>query len=229
MKLTLTAKTPVTQDVTSFIWEPENLVEWKPGQYFHYNLEHENPDDRGTERYFTISAAPFEQHLQVTTRFAGEDKSSSFKKAMFNMNIGDQIEGDGPEGDFIVEDFSKNYVFIAGGIGITPFRSMFAQFKHNNQQLNCDLLYANRDEIFIFEDEINEFAQTQQNFKMTKFVDPKKIEADDIKNLFPELNSQIYYISGPKPMVFHYKDLLTKIGVEEGNIKLDDFPGYEII
>lgn len=226
MKLTLINKVPRTSDVTSFIFQPEIPVTWAPGQYFHYTLDHENADNRGTKRWFTICSAPFEENIMITTRFAAEN-GSSFKDALFGMEMGGQIEGDGPEGDFTVEDFSQKYVFIAGGIGITPFRSMFAQIQHDGAQLHCDLLYANRNDEYTFEDEINKFAENQPNFKMHKFTGDIKIGEQDIKNVSPELNSAIYFISGPKPMVEHYNDFLVSIGVNELNIKLDDFPGYD--
>lgn len=226
MNLTLTSKVQLFNDVTTFTLQPESQVEWKAGQYFHYILNHENPDDRGTERWFTISSAPFEKNLSITTRFAKE-KGSSFKNALRDMNIGDQIEGDGPEGDFVVEDLSKKYVFIAGGIGITPFRSILAQINNENMQIKCDLLYANKTEEYVFESELNQIAVSQNDFRIHKFTGDRLILEEDIVKISPNLNESIYYVSGPKPMVFHYRDYLTSIGVLESNIMLDDFPGYE--
>lgn len=228
MQFKLIAKTPIQDYVTTFEFEPEQQIQWKPGQYFHYKLPHENPDDRGIERWFTNSAAPFEKNPRITTRFA-QDRSSTFKIALNKLEIGQSIEADGPEGDFVIEDFSKRYVFISGGIGITPFRSMFAQFKNDSKQIKCDLLYANRDENYVFEQEIIDFAQTQNDFRLHKFTGDRKIEDKDFKELFPNLNEFTYYISGPKPMVTHYKELLISIGVINENIKLDNFPGYEQI
>lgn len=221
----LISKEKLFDDVVTFNFQPEVTVQWEPGQYFHYVLNHENSDDRGLERWFTISSAPFENQISITTRFA--EKGSSFKNALNNMNIGDTIDGDGPEGDFILGDLSKNHVFIAGGIGITPFRSMLVQLMHEGLQINCNLLYANRDENYVFYDELQKISESQNNFKIHKFTGDERIEEKDLTPIYPDLNEPIYYVSGPKPMVEHYEKLLIGLGVEKANIKLDDFPGYE--
>jgi len=228
MKLTLINKQSETDEVTSFYWKPEASVTWKAGQYFHYTFQHENPDDRGIERWFTCSAAPFEENIRITTKFANE-KSSSFKKALFALEPGTTIEADGPEGSFTLEDFSQHYVFIAGGIGITPFRSILAQANHDGQKLKVDLMYTNRNDNYVFENELNNIMANMPEFKLHKFTDPKLIEEDDIRKLVLDINAPKYYISGPKPMVEHYKEFLQNLGILEQNIKLDDFPGYDQI
>ena len=84
-------------------------------------LNYPNQDDCGVER-FLIASAPREKHVMLTTRFA--PKSSSFKKALKNLGPGDAIEAYDLEGDFVVDDSEKTFVFVAGGIGITPFRAI---------------------------------------------------------------------------------------------------------
>jgi ferredoxin-NADP reductase len=90
--------------------------------FFCYVLNHPNPDDRGVERLFSIASAPHEKHVMLTRRFV--PKSSSFKKALKNLGPGDAIEAHDLEGDFVVDDSEKTFVFIAGGIGITLFRAI---------------------------------------------------------------------------------------------------------
>ena len=109
------------------------------------------PDDRGVERFFSIASAPHEKHVMVTTRFA--PKSSSFKKALRNLRPGDAIEAHDLEGDFVVDDAEKTFVFIAGGIGITPFRAILLDLDYNKKPLNVQLLYANRDNDFPYRKE----------------------------------------------------------------------------
>lgn len=228
MRLKLTSKAQETSDVTSFYFEPESELAWKAGQFLHYKLDHSTPDDRGIERWFTISNAPFEKQVRITTRFAGE-KSSSFKRALFQMSIGSFIEADGPEGEFIIEDFSQKYVFIAGGIGITPFRSIFKQIEHDGNKINVDLLYGNRNEEYVFEKELNEVMENQPEMKIHKFTDPKRIEEKDVREIVSDLNIPLYYVSGPKPMVLSFKEMLMNMGIAEINILLDKFPGYDAI
>src|SRR4051812_47232559 len=174
MKLVLKSKMPVQEGVISFDFEPEEPIGWEPGQYLHYVLQHENADERGLERWFTISSAPYEKDIMLTTRFDGQLKSS-FKTALQDMEAGDVIEADGPKGKFVLQPGQHRHVFIAGGIGVTPFHSMLKQFAHDGNVPDIDLLYANRDDNFIFMDELEKISSEYPSFIITKFVG-KKIE-----------------------------------------------------
>jgi ferredoxin-NADP reductase len=143
MKFTSSATKQEANDTFSFIFAPEQPLQWKAGQLLRHELNHPNPDDRGVERFFSIASAPHEKHVMLTTRFAS--KSSSFKKALKNLRRGDAIEAHDLEGDFVVDDSRKTFVFIAGGIGITPFRAILLDLDYNRKPLNVQLLYANRD------------------------------------------------------------------------------------
>ena len=101
MKFTLSATKQETNDTFSFIFAPEEPLQWKAGRLLRYVLKHPNPDDRGVERFFSIASAPHEKHVMLTTRFA--PKSSSFKKALKNLRPGDAIEAHDLEGDFVVD------------------------------------------------------------------------------------------------------------------------------
>jgi ferredoxin-NADP reductase len=223
MKVTLKSKRPEIKGVFTFIFEPEEPVSWQPGQYMHYVLGQQHPDDRGEERWFTIAAAPFEKHIQITTRFDGE-KRSTFKQALLDMEPGGQIESDGPKGSFILQPGDIKHVLIAGGIGITPYRSMLAQMNHDNNVADIDLLYANRDEDFVFDEELEAIAAAHPSFRIVKFID-KHIEAADLEKYLSD-QSAVFYLSGPRPMVESYEGLLKSLNIPEERIKTDYFPGY---
>src|SRR4051812_5536799 len=123
MKLRFLSSKEEAEDVYSFRFEPSEAVNWQPGQYMHYVLPLTNPDEKGNERWFTISTAPFEKHIQITTRFDNLPLSS-FKQYLMSLKDGDQIDSDGPKGTFTLREGDFYHVLIAGGIGITPFRSM---------------------------------------------------------------------------------------------------------
>lgn len=226
MKLTLLEKKNEFPDVVTFIFQPAEKVTWKAGQYFHYVLHHLPTDDRGSDRWFTIASAPFEEHIQITTRFS--EKGSSFKKKLQSLEIGKKIEVTDVVGKFVIEDPSQEYVFIAGGIGITPFRSIVKQLDHDKQPINVTLLYANRDQNIVFKDELEEIASRNSNFTIHYVFSPERVDEAKIKELVPDFVNKIFYVSGPEPMVDAMGELLKTMGIAEENLKQDWFPGYPL-
>ena len=224
MKLRFVEKRKEIEHVYSFVFEPEEEITWQPGQYLHYELPHPDADDRGVERWFTISAAPFEKYIQLTTRFDNEH-SSSFKKALLKLEPGTEVEAGEPRGDFLLDPEASRHILIAGGIGITPYRSQLAQLDHDGQQLNVDLFYANRDDNFVFDEEFKQFASRHPEFKISKFVGDHRIQESDLKPFLGDERA-IFYFSGPRPMVEAYQHQLEDLEVNPERIKTDYFPGY---
>jgi ferredoxin-NADP reductase len=225
MKFTLSATKREANDTFSFIFAPEEPLQWKAGQLLRYVLNHPNPDDRGVERFFSIASAPHEEHVMLTTRFAS--KSSSFKKALKNLRRGDAVEAHDLEGDFVVDDSQKTFVFIAGGIGITPFRAILLDLDYNKKPLNVQLLYANRDNDFPYRKELEALRTRHPEFRIDYVVSPNRIDEKSIPQLVPDIEEPMLYVSGPEPMVESMDETLKKIGVPEERIKNDFFPGYE--
>lgn len=224
MKLKLVSKKSEVEGVCSFVLQADKKVSWIPGQYMHYDLPHDNMDERGEKRWFTISSAPFEGHMMITTRTDGGIRSS-FKQALLALDEGSEIEADGPEGLFVLEPGQKHHVLIAGGIGITPFRSMLAQADHAQANLQATLLYANRDEHFVFMIELEEFAKRNPGLKINKYVADERISDEQLSQLIND-TSTVFYVSGPKPMVENYYDKLLELGAPAERVKKDFFPGY---
>ncbi len=225
MLLTLIEKKKEAEDTTSFVFKPEIPFSWKPGQFLHYTLKHKNPDNRGPDRYFTIASAPYEQVVQATTRFA--KAGSSFKKALRAFKIGDSIEGVAPDGNFTLDNPSQESVFIAGGIGITPFRSILLSFAHQKIPIKVTLLYANKTKDFVFKQELESIAKQNPNFKIHFIVDPKRIDENVIKKTVVNLKKPIFFVSGPEPMVEGIDELLKSLSIPKNHIKNDFFPGYD--
>jgi ferredoxin-NADP reductase len=226
MKLTLLEKRNEFSDVVTFIFQPAEKVTWKAGQYYHYVLHHLPTDDRGSDRWFTIASAPFEEHIQITTRFS--EKGSSFKKKLHDLAIGKKIEVTDVVGKFFVDDSSKEYVFIAGGIGITPFRSILKQLEHDSQPINVTLLYSNRDQHIVFKDELETIAKNNPTLKIHYIFSPEHIDEKKIRKLVPDFENKQFYISGPEPMVDTLIEMLKTMGIIEENIMGDWFPGYPV-
>ena len=225
MQLKLVETRQEAADVKSFFFEPESPLTWKAGQYIHYKLPHPNADDRGIERYFSIASAPFEKRVMLTSRFA--QKGSSFKRALASLPIGGRIEADPPEGDFVVEHFDKPLVFIAGGIGITPFRAILLDLKQRKQPLKIKLLYANRTDDLAFRDTLESLRRENAEFKIEYLIGDNRLGGNSIRQAAPDLNSARFYVSGPEPMVESMDRTLKDLGVADSNVVNDFFPGYE--
>jgi ferredoxin-NADP reductase len=225
MKLKLTAKKTESPGVVSFIFKPDEPLTWKAGQFLHYVLNHAPTDDRGSDRWFTIASASYERHVRLTTRFASK-QSSTFKKTLKALKVGDSIEVSDLDGDFIVNDARKQYVFLAGGIGITPFRAILKEAAHAGTPLRATLIYANRNKVAAYKGELEAMTRRNANFKIHYLFSPQRIDEDTIKKLVPDLKKPYFYVSGPEPMVEGVGKMLQKMGVPQKQIKQDWFPGY---
>lgn len=225
MKLTLAERKEEAGDIISFFFLPDAPLTWQAGQFLHYVLPHQNPDDRGIERWFTIASSPHEGRVQVTTRFTRE-KGSSFKRALRELAVGATIEADRPEGDFVITDPNQASVFIAGGVGITPYRAILLDLAHRGLPIHVTLLYGNRSDEFVFSGELDAITRTHQTFKVHYFIGPAKMDKTSIRNLIPNLEQPIFYTSGPEPMVETVETMLAEMGVPDEHSKRDYFPGY---
>jgi len=225
MKLTLSHLKAEVPGVVSFVFQLSEPVAWKAGQFFHYVLHHRPTDDRGSDRWFTIAAAPEEKVVMITTRFAA-DKESTFKQNLAALKPGDTIEVADLDGDFTVEDLKKNYVFIAGGIGITPFRAILKEIDLHGDKPSILLLYANRDQNVVYREELEGFAKNNPNFKIEYVFSPERIDVARIQKSVPNMKEPTFYVSGPEPMVESLSNALKDADVPGDHVKQDQFPGY---
>lgn len=209
-------------------------ISFKPGQYLKLVLL--NPpysDSKGNSRIFSISSSPVQNNiLEITTRLSG----SAFKKSLNEMPLGTPVEITNINGVFILPQNSHApIVMIAGGIGITPFRSMLKFYSENHLDLKIFLLYSNRDrESAAFIDELRQIEKDNTGFKLilTMTDDPvwsgenRRIDSRFIKDYIKEWRSSLYFVVGSPAMVKAvYEELLT-LGVKPENIKYEEFIGY---
>lgn len=213
MKLVFNNKKQESGDVWSFFFEPVEPVEWKAGQSI--RLELPKPTWGYSERRFTISSAPYEKHVRITTRLSDSD----FKQALQNLQPGAQIDGHNIEGAFVWEEGSKHKLLIAGGIGITPMRSMLLQAMHDNKKLNATLFYISKDKPPVFLDELEGLANTDFFISVTD----QRFNLDPDTTLAPIWHDSIVYISGPENMVRTASSQLINAGLDKEHIKLDEF------
>ena len=224
MILTLYEKEHLVDNVWAFRFRPSEPLTWTAGQYVRVELPHDNPDEEGARRWFTNSAAPYEGILQITTRVT----DTTFKQALFQLEIGSTnlrlIEA--PEGDFVWQDANMPVVFVAGGIGITPFRSIIKQRIHDGQALNLSLVYGSRSPEVPFKDELSGWMGSDPTLKV-HYVSGSPLTAEALIAELSTLNSSLVYVSGPEPMVEALSDDLKKHGLPEAQLKQDFFPNYD--
>jgi ferredoxin-NADP reductase len=223
MALKLINKENLVDNVWAFRFQPSEPLTWVAGQYVRVELPHDNPDEERTKRWFTNSAAPYEGILQITTRVTG----STFKQALSKLTEGDEalrlIEA--PDGDFVWQDSDLPIIFVAGGIGVTPFYSILKQRVHDEQPIDVTLIYGARTEDVPFKAELAQWAADNPGFSV-KYVIGAPLTAEKLAELKPGLNQSLVYLSGPEPMVQALGEELIAHGLPEAQYKHDDFPNY---
>lgn len=204
-------------NVKTFVFE-SGETGWKPGQYQEYILPSAGESDDDSHRWFTIASAPSENEVMITTRMSG----SNFKNALDALKPGDTIEAIGAEGDFLW-DQDKEIVIVAGGIGITPIRSMIVERKNNGSPIKAKLLYYGRTNDFAFRELFDQVAAENDDFSV-EYIVGEAVSADSILEHAPDAKDKTVYLTGAEPMVESVGQILKERGVE---LKQDWLPGYD--
>lgn len=232
MNLKLINKITETNNIKSFFFKPDTKFTHVPGQYVYITLPKLNyPDPRGETRDFTISSSPTEKSLiKITTKIRQE---SGYKKTLDELKIGDSVEAKGPFGTFILDiDSNKtNNIFLAGGIGITPFRSFIKFNVDKKLNISMHLIYSNTNEDEItFKDELVKLEKENNFLKIDFYISGKEGHLDEIKlkNLILDslLTKSKYWIVGPPTFVTAMESVLEKLGVSSDKIRVEKFTGY---
>lgn len=209
-------------------------VDWKPGQYFWVELlDPPYDDERGPRRHITIATSPTEGRLGLATRL----RDTAFKRGLAELEVGDAIEVEEPKGSFsLPEDTERDYVFVAGGIGITVFRSMLRFVADRGLPYRVTLLYSNRDRASTaFLDELEELEQRIDGLRVlaTMTADPdwegerRRIDERFLRDhLGDDLARFTYVVAGPPAMVEGMQELLGGLGLPEDQLLVQGFAGY---
>jgi glycine betaine catabolism B len=238
LELVLKEKIQTARDTYEFVFQTKQPFVFQAGQYLEWTLPHPHPDSRGTRRFFTIASSPTEKTVRLGVRF--NPNASTYKKKLLSLQPGDTLLAGPLSGDFTLpQDERQKLVFIAGGIGITPFRSMFQYLIDSKEKRDLVLLYSNKSFEDIsyqnFLDEAERVLTAKIVYVLTdKTTTPSKagnyeqgyITESMVRKHVTEWQNRWYYISGPNAMVESYKKVLTGMGVSQKNIKTDYFTGY---
>ncbi|MGG0670941.1 FAD-dependent oxidoreductase [Sporosarcina koreensis] len=211
-----------TENVYTFRFEKENDVTWKAGQHGLFSISHKKIKN-GT-RPISVASAPTEDIVQLTLGIS--DTPSEFKKAMLELKPGMKVSMSGPVGSFYLTDEGPS-VLIAGGIGITPFRSMLKQIEAEGNGVGKEihLLYMDSKGSFVFKDELDEIAKNTSI--IVNYFDTRNDLHQEITTLSSLYqNNGKYYIAGPKSMVESISAHLQRNAISKKSIKKDVFFGY---
>ena len=224
---------PQATNIISFWFKPDKPVDYTAGQFIEIRLPHDNADKRGNKRWFTLSSSPSEELIAITTKFAAEN-GSSFKETLRNLKPGVEVEISQPMGDFVLpKDPSIPLVFVAGGIGCTPMRSMIRWLLDNDEQRAIQLLYSvNTLEEVAFKDLFKSYKLDMQiipNNPPANWEAPSgRLDAAKILQIIGNdgLENKQFYISGPEPMIEALENGLKSADISKKHLISDFFPGY---
>ena len=219
-------------NIKTFWFKPERRMDYTAGQYTELTIKHDNPDDRGQKRWFTLSSAPGQDLVSITTKYAGDDKSSTFKKALFSLQSGAEVDMAEAMGDFVMpKDASIPLVFVAGGIGLTPFHSMFEWLADRGEHRNITFIYGVRSEDEIIFQPTFERAGIHATIVVSEPSDAwggerGRLTAEMILGLSQPADNALIYMSGPEPMIEALEKDMQDHRVDKRRLVGDFFPGY---
>jgi ferredoxin-NADP reductase/Na+-translocating ferredoxin:NAD+ oxidoreductase RnfD subunit len=234
--LTLRRQTRLSPSVVDFAFATSRRMTFAPGQYLECTLAHAHPDGRGTRRFFTIASSPTEPALHLGVRFAA--RGSSFKRALSKLDRKMELIGAQIGGDFTLPpDPHRKLAFIAGGIGITPYRSMLKYLIDTRQRRDIVVVYATRSTDEIVYREILGEAQARLGTKVHYLLSDAEtapanwtglrghLSEQMVRDMMPDFRERLFYLSGPPGMVRVHMQVLKSVGVRRRQIKTDFFPG----
>lgn len=201
--------------------KPEGLT-WLAGQYGLFTITH-RPIKHAT-RPFSFASAPAENVVQLTMRIG--DTPSDFKKAMLELKPGMKMKMSGPVGSFYLTD-DRPSLLIAGGIGITPFRSILKQVEANGKagEKRIHLLYLDSSKTYVFREELDRIA-SQTSISVTYLDSRNDLQQEIGKFTSLHTDNGKYFVAGPKTMTDSISASLEQHHVAKRDIKIDIFAGY---
>ncbi len=228
----------VAENTMAFVFERPKGFSFTPGQ--HIDVELINPkenDAEGAIRTLSLASAAGEPDLMITTRM----RDTAFKNVIKTLPLGTEVMIDGPYGDMILQaDTKRPAVFLAGGIGITPFRSIAVEAARKKLPHTIFLFYSSRtpEEAPFLEEMINLEKENPRHHAICTITGPQKsgtpswgetgrITKEMIQKYVHDILAPIYYLAGPPEMTSAiHTMLLYTMGVSEDDIRMEEFSGY---
>jgi ferredoxin-NADP reductase len=221
---------PRTPDVNSYRFTSPAELSYRPGQYFMITIK---KDDKELTHHFSFSSSPTEKdYFEFTKKLTDHEYSTALKAA----KVGDWARIDAPYGQFTFKGEYSKIALLAGGIGITPFKSICKYATDKRLESKITLFYGCRtDNDIAFRREFEDMQQENKNLKVIFIVNQASsqwkgatgvVTADLIKKELPDYKENIFYVCGPQPMVTAMQALVESIGLQKTQLKLEYFTGY---
>ena len=237
-KVSLQANRTLCAGTTAFYLEKPKGFEFEAGQFANFTLfSAAGSDLKGNTRTLSIASAPYEKNLMVAMRL----RSTAFKRTLNSLPAGTELLLQGPYGAMTLPRNTKRpAVLLAGGIGVTPFRSLIWSAAESLSSRKIFLFYSVRvPEEAAFLEELREMEQYNGRYKLICTVtQPEKVSVpwrgetgrismQMLSKWVPDLSVPIYYIAGPPGMVIGVRQMLVGAGIAEEDIRAEEFAGYE--
>ena len=234
MKATVSDTREVAKGTLLALFEADTYPDFRPGAYFWVELpDRGHQDEKGLRRHISLVTSPTDRPLVgLATRL----RDSAFKRTLAELEVGDEVVVEEPKGSFLLpEDTSADYVFVAGGIGITVFRSMLRYIADRELPYTVTLCYSNRDrESAAFLDELEELERRIEGLRVVLTLtdqeawegERRRIDAGVLRDHVGELQDKQFLVAGPPAMTDAVVGSLHAAGVPEDRVLAGKFFGY---
>ncbi len=222
-----------TPTIQSFRFFPREEINFLPGQFLKVVFDEENSKNKNLNKFLSFSCAPGKPYIEVTKRLTGSDFSEKF----LNLKKGDEVLINAPMGKCTIEDFSEKYLFLIGGIGITPVISILEFLETCKKRADIQLLYSNLIESDIpFEKELENWSRSINKIEITHTIVDNKpanpnyffglINDNFVKEQVKNFLERRVYIFGPPGMVKAMVEICERLGFNKEKIVAEKFIGY---
>jgi len=234
VKATVAEKREVAKGTLLALFGVEDYPDYRPGSYFWVELpDRGHQDEKGLRRHISLVTSPTERPMVgLATRL----RDSAFKRTLAELEVGDEVVVEEPKGSFLLpEDTDAHYVFVAGGIGITVFRSMLRYIADERLPYRVTLVYSNRDrESAAFLDELEELEQRIEGLRVVLTLteqdgwegESRRIDATVLRDHVGELQDKQFLVAGPPAMTEAVVGALHAASIPEDRVLAGKFSGY---
>jgi ferredoxin-NADP reductase len=234
MLATVAEKREVAKGTLFVLFAVADYPDYRPGAYFWVELpDRGHADEKGLRRHISLATSPTERGVVgLATRL----RDSAFKQTLAELEPGDEVQVEEPKGSFLLpDDMDADYVFVAGGIGITVFRSMLRFIADEQLPYRITLVYSNRDrESAAFLDELEELERRIDGLRVILTMtdeegwegETRHLDAAVLGELLGGLDGKTFLVAGPPQMAEAVADSLKGSGLPEERVLADKFSGY---